>query len=49
MAIAAPVDVGIIDNGKGEIFNVNPLAFTAEHRAPYKAAPFGVKGKPNGY
>ena len=40
--------VGIVDNGKGEVFNVNPLAFTAEHRAPYKATPFGVKGKPKG-
>jgi hypothetical protein len=28
--------VGIVDNGKGEIPYRNPLAFTAEHRAPYK-------------
>jgi hypothetical protein len=28
--------VGIVDNGKGEVPYHNPLAFTAEHRAPYK-------------
>ncbi|MEO6991804.1 MAG: hypothetical protein ABI346_09840 [Candidatus Baltobacteraceae bacterium] len=27
--------VGVLDNGKGEIPFVNPIAFTAEHRAPY--------------
>ena len=39
--------VGIVDTGKGEL-QVNPLAFTAEHRAPYKSSPFGTKGKPKG-
>jgi hypothetical protein len=42
--------VGIVDNGKGDIPNVNPIAFTAEHRVPYKANPFkkDKKDKPSG-
>ena len=38
--------VGMVDNGKGDIADTNPLAFTAEHRAPYKANPFGKHDKP---
>jgi hypothetical protein len=42
--------VGIVDYGKGDIPNINPIAFTAEHRAPYKANPFkkDKKTKPTG-
>ena len=35
--------VGIVDNGKGDIPNQNPLAFTAEHRGA-KAYPKKGKG-----
>lgn len=38
--------VGTVDNGKGEIPNVNPIAFTAEHRGPGKS--IWKKDKPKG-
>jgi hypothetical protein len=39
--------VGIVDNGKGNVPNANPLAFTAEHRANAKPAyPAKDKKKP---
>lgn len=38
--------VGIVDNGKGDLPNINPLPFTAEHRGPAKS--FWKKDKPKG-
>jgi hypothetical protein len=40
--------VGIVDNGKGNLPNANPLAFTAEHRGNTKSA-YPAKDKKNPY
>lgn len=41
--------VGIVDNGKGQIRFINPLAFTAEHRAPHGKPPVYSNKPPAGY
>ena len=38
--------VGIVDNGKGDAPGANPLAFTAEHRAPYKPGFLSPRERP---
>ena len=40
--------VGIVDNGKGQIRFVNPLAFTAEHRGAHRP-PASTKPAPPPY